>query len=197
MIGIYKITNKKNGFSYIGKSIDIERRFMEHKTPKARGNDLLHKDIQNDINSFTFEIIEECKKEELSDKEIYYIDLLKPEYNVIKKGRAFNEDFRKKVSESCKKWWANLPEETKNKIIKNNLKGPKEGHTVSNETRRKISNTLKENKVGKIKVKILETGKIFNSIGELERYLNACTGTCAAYWKGKIKTVKGLHIVKV
>lgn len=32
MIGIYKITKKENGKSYIGQSNDIERRFSEHKT---------------------------------------------------------------------------------------------------------------------------------------------------------------------
>jgi len=31
MIGIYKITKKENGKSYIGQSNDIERRFQEHK----------------------------------------------------------------------------------------------------------------------------------------------------------------------
>lgn len=30
MIGIYKITNKKTGKSYIGQSNDITRRFKEH-----------------------------------------------------------------------------------------------------------------------------------------------------------------------
>jgi predicted GIY-YIG superfamily endonuclease len=30
MIGIYKITNKLNGMIYIGESVRIERRFMEH-----------------------------------------------------------------------------------------------------------------------------------------------------------------------
>jgi len=31
MVGIYKITNKKNGKIYIGQSWDMERRFKEHK----------------------------------------------------------------------------------------------------------------------------------------------------------------------
>mgnify|MGYP003502342013 CR=1 FL=1 len=34
MIGIYKITKKENGKSYIGQSNDIYRRFNEHKTKK-------------------------------------------------------------------------------------------------------------------------------------------------------------------
>ena len=31
MIGIYKITNKINGQSYIGLSVDIEERWYKHK----------------------------------------------------------------------------------------------------------------------------------------------------------------------
>lgn len=34
MIGIYKITKKSNGKSYIGQSNDIERRFKEHQYKK-------------------------------------------------------------------------------------------------------------------------------------------------------------------
>jgi predicted GIY-YIG superfamily endonuclease len=34
MIGIYKITKKSNGKSYVGQSNDINRRFDEHKYKK-------------------------------------------------------------------------------------------------------------------------------------------------------------------
>lgn len=33
MIGVYKITNNINSKSYIGISVDIERRWEEHKLP--------------------------------------------------------------------------------------------------------------------------------------------------------------------
>ena len=32
MIGIYKITNKINNKCYIGQSVNVERRWHEHKT---------------------------------------------------------------------------------------------------------------------------------------------------------------------
>ena len=36
MIGIYKITNKNTGKSYIGQSNDIERRFKEHQIARKK-----------------------------------------------------------------------------------------------------------------------------------------------------------------
>ena len=76
MIGIYKIENLINHKVYIGQSIDIDRRFKEHKFFKAneKDNNLLHQDIkQYGIENFKFEILEECLKEELNSKEQYWI----------------------------------------------------------------------------------------------------------------------------
>lgn len=194
MIGIYRITNLLNGKSYIGKSIDIERRFAEHKTPKANGNDLLHGDIQlYGVDNFRFEVIEKCKLSEISKKELYYIKKEQPFYNKI--GKKIPQTTKLKISKSCKKWWEQLPQQTKDKIIKENLTGPKKDHKVSKKTRNLISKKISEKQ--KQKVRCLETGVIYNSIGEFEKSVNACTGTCAAYWKGKIKSVKGYHVEKV
>ena len=83
MIGIYKITNKLNNKSYIGRSIDIERRFREHKNyPETT----IGKAIQEDgIENFIFEIVELCDESELDEKEIYYInkfDTINTGYNI-------------------------------------------------------------------------------------------------------------------
>ena len=193
MIGIYKITNLLNGKIYIGKSLDIKRRWMEHKTPKANGNDKLHKDIQQyGIENFKFEILEECSENELSQKELCYIKVYKPYYNTV--GKPVSQETKKKISQSTKKWWNNLSEDKKEIIIKNNLKGPKKGHVVTLETRKKISKKVSE--IQKQKVKCIETGEIFESVGMFEKSVGACTGTCAVYWKGKIKSVKGYHVEK-
>ncbi len=70
--GIYKITNILNNQCYIGKSIDIKRRFNEHKT--AKDNYYIHVALRTvGIENFTFEIIEECNKEQLSDREKFWI----------------------------------------------------------------------------------------------------------------------------
>lgn len=78
MCGIYKIINKINGKIYIGQSIDIERRIKTHiqhgKYNYASYNSYLYRDMYiYGIDNFEFEVVEECKKEELNEKEIYYI----------------------------------------------------------------------------------------------------------------------------
>lgn len=56
MTGIYKITNKITGQIYIGQSTDIERRWIEHRTPKARGNNIVRcietGEIYNSVGEF-------------------------------------------------------------------------------------------------------------------------------------------------
>lgn len=76
MIGIYKITNKNSGKSYIGQSNDIERRFKEHQQKGASSRIPLDVAIQKyGKDAFTYEIIEECNIDELNEKEQYYIQL--------------------------------------------------------------------------------------------------------------------------
>lgn len=80
MIGIYKITNIANGKSYVGQSTDIHRRW---RTEIANSNNvnshsydypLMRAFRKYGINNFKFEVIEECKNEELNQKEMYWID---------------------------------------------------------------------------------------------------------------------------
>jgi group I intron endonuclease len=78
MIGIYKITNLTNGKSYIGQSVHIERRWMEHCLPSAKS--LIAKAIQKyGKEQFSFQVIEECLQEQLDEKEEYYIS----HYNTV------------------------------------------------------------------------------------------------------------------
>lgn len=86
--GIYKIENKINHHCYIGLSVDIYARWKEHKrrpfSPTAPDYDnLLYKAIRKyGIENFDFSILETCSKEELSKKEIFYIE----KFNSYNKG---------------------------------------------------------------------------------------------------------------
>lgn len=77
--GIYKITNLINNNAYIGLSINIEKRWQAHKERSLNENNkeydkVLYKAFRKyGIDNFKFEILEECKPEELKSKEIYWI----------------------------------------------------------------------------------------------------------------------------
>lgn len=88
-IGIYKITNKETDQMYIGKSINIEDRFRQHKKPSKR--ELKHSRIDKAINkhgesNFTFEIIYCCKEQYLNRFEKLYIK----KYNTFKDRFNYN-----------------------------------------------------------------------------------------------------------
>ena len=77
--GVYKITNLKTNAMYIGKSTDIKSRWQQHcKTVFNCGtiaSSLLHVKMgQYGIENFTFEVVERVDKDQLSEREKFYID---------------------------------------------------------------------------------------------------------------------------
>lgn len=88
MVGIYKITNKINGNSYIGLSVEIERRWKNHllRFKDAEGkeyNKVLYKAFRKyGIENFSFEVLEECSYEQLEEREQFWISY----YNTYDKG---------------------------------------------------------------------------------------------------------------
>lgn len=78
--GIYKITNQKNDLCYIGQSVDIATRWKSHAkcglgidTPA--GNKLYKAMQDYGIWNFSWELLEECTRDQLDAKEKYYIEL--------------------------------------------------------------------------------------------------------------------------
>lgn len=76
-IGIYKITEIKSGKCYVGQSIDLSSRFKQHikrgigaETPTK--NKLYPAMLAIGPENFTFEVVEECEKNQLDEQEDYY-----------------------------------------------------------------------------------------------------------------------------
>ena len=80
MYQVYKITNLLNSMVYIGSSIEVERRWRQHKQASINENDhhynypLMKAFREFGINNFKFEIVETC---------IDYKEMIKAEHNWI------------------------------------------------------------------------------------------------------------------
>lgn len=186
-IGIYKIYSQKYPDKiYIGSSIFLRKRLIHHRCTLC-SNKHRNKILQNHVNKYgindlKIEIIEKCNKENIINREQYYIDLLKPHFNIrmiadrnigvklskehieaIKKsmkGKKFTKEHCLRISESKKgKSTKSKPcsEETKKKISKAN-----KGRIISEETKLKLSEAGKKRKhspesIEKRRLKIIGT----------------------------------------
>ena len=80
--GIYKITDLLTQQCYIGQSVNISDRFKEHCKCglgiDAPASNKLYNTMQRDkIQNFTFEILEQCSREQLNQKETFWIQMYK------------------------------------------------------------------------------------------------------------------------
>lgn len=125
--GIYVVTNEINGKQYVGLSKDCLRRWHDHysKSYKSMKKDDLEKVLYKAMrkygrDNFSFKIVEECPEEELSSREIYWInklDTYNNGYNETLGGETagektahFGEDHgMSKLKEAdviqCRKWY--------------------------------------------------------------------------------------------
>lgn len=112
IIGIYKITNLISGKIYIGSSTNIRSRIAHHYSDlKKQRHHNLH--LQNSYNkygriAFISEVLEDCTLSNLIEREQYYIDSLKPEYNKLpiansSAGRKLSEEHIRRIIEGHKK----------------------------------------------------------------------------------------------
>lgn len=92
--GIYKITNLKDQKIYIGQSVDIKTRWSNHIKASLGIDSIAHSKVhdvmaEEGIWNFTFELLEECPRDKLNEREKYYIDFYKSNlygYNLTKGG---------------------------------------------------------------------------------------------------------------
>lgn len=88
--GIYCFTNKINQKKYIGQSLNIEKRYKEHKTRYTKPNSSMYSSIfyqalrKYGFDCFDFSIIDQCDnytRENLNILEQYYIKKYNTYYN--------------------------------------------------------------------------------------------------------------------
>lgn len=74
MIGIYLIENIINNKKYVGQSVNIKKRFSQHKSCNAKHGILVRAFKKYGIENFKFSIIEECEEKYLSERESFWIN---------------------------------------------------------------------------------------------------------------------------
>ena len=93
--GIYKITNLNTEQCYIGQSVNIAERWKQHCKCglgiEASATNILYNSMQKDgVWNFTFELLEQCSKELLNEKEKFWIQMYQSNnfgYNATKGNR--------------------------------------------------------------------------------------------------------------
>ena len=80
--GIYKITNLENGMCYVGQAVNIADRWKQHikrgiGAEAPTRNKLYPAMITLGPESFSFEIVEDCSREDLDEREDYWQDYFK------------------------------------------------------------------------------------------------------------------------
>jgi group I intron endonuclease len=203
MKAIYQILNKKNNKFYIGSSNNIENRFRSHKY-KLRKNihhsPILQKSYNKyGKNNFEFRILEET--DNLLEREQYYLDKLKPKYNIslsaysVMLGRKHSDKTKKLFSRMRKgkklgpgpKWTSELREKRISARLAQNYHHPEK-------TKRKMSRTskrlkrwldLKDSIENRQRPIIDNLGNKFKSLTETANYHKISRQTVCDILKGR------------
>lgn len=130
--GIYRWVNKLNGKSYVGSSLDLARRLNYYynlsflagyaaNKKKRKINSIIYRSLlKYGYSNFKLEIIEYCDTLNVIQREQYYIDLIKPEYNILEiagslrgfKHSESTKELLRKYSLENKTWVVNFAEAT-------------------------------------------------------------------------------------
>lgn len=209
--GVYKITSPSGNF-YIGSSKNIKDRFRRHKhqlRTNTHKNFILQK-AWNKYGDFLYEIIEECVFEFLIEKEQYYINTLKPEYNISKSALnpMFDKDIKIKHKKAMKVVASKRGKSWRDNVISSAKK--RKEIPLSNEHKTMISEGLKNSdkrgedfkkniseKLLKVKeskcILCVELNKIFTSVKQAAKFVNGSHSNIRNAIKKQGYTAYGFH----
>jgi group I intron endonuclease len=155
IIGVYTITNTVNNKIYIGKSNDVKGRWNYHvwRLKNNKHNNFHLQSAWNKFgkNVFKFSIIEECKEEDLFNREYYWITTLNTintkigyniEYSQLNGTKIVSEETRQKIGNASR--GRKQTKESIEKMI--NTKKERGTGKHSEETKKKLSELQKGRK---------------------------------------------------
>jgi group I intron endonuclease len=192
--GVYCFSNNINNKFYIGSSRYLNARFstyfseIELERRLNRSSSAIYSAIlKYGYSNFNLYILEYCKPNALIEREQYYIDLLDPTYNILK--RASSRLGSKHSLETL-----------------NKLRGRKHSHETIIRIREAMKNRIPTSELRKIN-QLLATGhrttviniidntvKVFDSIHLAANHLNVSYGTLYSY-VNKNKIFKNIFLI--
>lgn len=109
--GVYMMKSKVHPDRfYVGSALDVHSRWSKHKSNLVRQVPDKNKKLLNHFNKygwddFVLSVLERCDREELLVREQYYIDTLKPWFNICPKagsglGRKLSAETKEKVRQA-------------------------------------------------------------------------------------------------
>lgn len=205
--GIYMITNKITGDRYIGKSSQLKSRLYKHAYKAITENSHLPMCVairEHGVDNFITTIID---TEATDEREIYWIDKIKPEYNIAKGGMGgwINDQTGKrwKIKDTSKMGKARtgvpLSDEAKVKISSGqNYQSMYYIHTPWGvfETWKDASNGAKERRrQGNMST------RVFTDVATIKLYCEEGTASCdkkrsRIRWHNKTAKELGFYLVK-
>jgi group I intron endonuclease len=187
--GIYEIRNTVNGHRYVGSSFDVNSRWGKHKTTlqkEIHHNQYLQRAwLYYGQSNFVFCVLEQCESSSLIQREQYYIDILRPEYNILQiagssLGTKLTKETREKMSKAHK---------GKTHDYMKDYPNPFFGKTHTAETRAKMSTAAQKRKVSpESRAKISERMKgnkhsLGNNVSKEVK--NKISLSMQSFWKNK------------
>nr|YP_009072317.1 GIY-YIG endonuclease [Sclerotinia borealis]AHX82982.1 GIY-YIG endonuclease [Sclerotinia borealis] len=168
--GVYRWVNNLNGKTYVGSGVNLAKRLGSYYNKKELSRNprpILDALLKYGYNNFTLEILEYCPKTILLEREQFYLDLLVPEYNILK--HAYSLLGFKHSQESIEKLKAKIISPEHKEI----LSAVHKGKLVSDETKNKLAaatasyrknNPLTPEALANIKAKTLAREGVFVSV---------------------------------
>ena len=192
-IGIYKIVHKESGMTYIGQSIDVDRRINSHinwiKNPTRNINRHLYNYAKKyGIEGFEFIVIEECDESVLDERELYWFEKFKDMcFNVrpnpvTNRGVKRSEKFCIENSERQKKRMSDpLKLEKHREVIKKRSKSSKWLNAMKEVTKNRANNKEWLDKNQK-----MPSSKEVNERRRVTNFLSGASRPVASYTKDGI-----------
>ena len=206
----------------MGSAVSLSKRFSVYYSTKSvkevlsrSRSKILSALLKYDYSAFRLEILEYCEPSQTIIREQYYLDLLKPEYNILRiasssLGNILSEETKLKISDSLKgrclsdevkekmsisRTGKIFSVETKNKLseLRKGKSSPFLGKTHSEETRKKMSERI-GSKIEVFNKDTLETNIYPSNIKAAEAL--ACSEYTIRYYLKHNKPYKGKYLFK-